>query len=166
MFESNSRRPLCSMAPALMLETGLAAPVQRSPRCQIRSSLYRLTAAQNCRRHVLKRSQCGAGHADELQSRADPVSRSKGFADAAPYFGVKRKPSSQLVLGEQFRDIVLANISRLNSAHRVSFFGELAGMRAALARGSTGKLADLSTGNRTKWHVWVDTFIRCAITGA
>ena len=47
-------------------------------------------------------TQSGAGHADEgqLQSGADPVSRSEGFTDTAPITRIERKPLSQWEAGQ------------------------------------------------------------------
>jgi hypothetical protein len=64
--------------PPLMFKPCPSAPIQRSQCRYVWSRLFELTTemAQDRGRHILQRSQCGAGHAEEseLQGGTDPVS--------------------------------------------------------------------------------------------
>ena len=81
--------------PPLMFKPCPSAPIQRSQRRDVWNWLFELTAemSQDGGRHILQRSQCGAGHAEEseLQGGTDPVTRSECLADRAPIASIERK---------------------------------------------------------------------------
>ncbi len=63
-----------------------------------------IPATQQDGGHMLDRAQRRAGHRNKArpQRRADPMSRSEGLADAAPFANAKGKPLTQLELAKTF----------------------------------------------------------------
>ncbi len=68
---------------------------------------------------MIQRSQRRAGHVEEtkLQGDADPVPRSERLANGTPIALIEREPLLQLEIGQRFREIMSADIRRLEYAH-------------------------------------------------
>jgi hypothetical protein len=85
--------------PPLMRKSRPSPSIQRSQGRDVRYRLSELTTemAQNRRRHVFQRVQCGSGHPDEteLQSGTDPEAGSELLADRVPIARIERKPLLQ-----------------------------------------------------------------------
>jgi hypothetical protein len=120
--------------------------------------LHELSASvtQQNRRHVFERAQRRAGHRQkpQMQRGADPIARSKRLANAATVAFIECKPLAKLKFTEVLRKLMATNIGRLKCAHGGSPTGFSPAYEASPKTASPKKL---STGKRTKWHVWVNT---------
>jgi hypothetical protein len=115
--------------PPLMFKPSRPPPIQRSQSRYVWHRLFELAtqmAKDRCR-HIVHRSQCRAGHAEEteLQRGADPLSRSESLTDRAPVACIERKPLSQQEIRYRFREIMPSDIRRLKCAHGEPSLGEL-----------------------------------------